>query len=410
MPVTLRWVGESDLDRVAETRVRCYATAAKELEQCRQVLRADPRPKPGDYLLAEDGDEAVGTATTISFTTWVRGSPLPCQGVAWVGTIRTRRRGGDGNSRGVASRLMHETIRAARERGQALSALMPFRASFYEHFGYGVVERRCEWTVPLAILPSGPFEGLRFARPGDRGAIAACHQRAVERGQCDMERSAARWEHLAGAFGDGFEVVDRPATDGPVRGQLFYSQFSKDGRDLVRVQGRIADDLAAFQRQLHFLASLKDQYHAVTLSLPSDVPLNWLLKERQIPHRLVSHPTAEIRPITRMQVRVLDHAKLLEGMRLPAHIRGEAVVAVHETEGHVSKFRIAISDGRAEVRPTEATADVECRDSTWAAVVLGDLPARQAISLGLVGTPQPKAAGVLEAFSVGPAPFCEEYF
>jgi predicted acetyltransferase len=117
-----------------------------------------------------------------------------------------------------------------------------------------------------------------------------------------------------------------------------------------------------------------------------------------------------MRPVTRMQVRVLDHAKLLESMRLPPAVRGEAVVAVHETEGHVSKFRIAMCDGQAEAYPTDATADVECRDSTWAAVVLGDLPARQASSLGLLATPQCRAHEVLDAFSVGPAPFCEEYF
>src|SRR5205085_9701224 len=137
------------------------------------------------------------TATALSLTCWVRGSPLPCQGVAWVGTVRTRRRaGGEGGEGGIASRLMHETLRKARERGQVLSALMPFRASFYEHFGYGVVERRCDWTIPLSLLPTGEYDGFRFGGPDDRPAVAACHQRAVERGQCDMERDAARRAHL----------------------------------------------------------------------------------------------------------------------------------------------------------------------------------------------------------------------
>ena len=411
MPLSLRWVGESDLDLVNATRVGCYAPAVKDMEKFRDALQQEPRSKPGDYLIAEEGGEAVGTSTSLSLTTWVRGSPLPCQGVAWVGTIRTHRRGGEGTAPGIGSRLMHETLRMGRDRGEVISTLMPFRASFYERFGYGLVERRCDWTIPLAILPCGTTDGIRFSRPADRQAIADCHQRAVERGQCDMQRSATRWEHIVNhTLGDGFEVVDRPAANGPVRGQMFYSQFSKDGKDILRVHSRFADDLAAFQRQLHFLASLKDQYHAVTLTLPADVPLNWLLEERQIPHRLVNHPTAEMRPFTRMQARVLDHKKLLEAMHLPPEFRGEAVIAVHETEGHTSKFRVNLSEGRASAAPTDAAADVECRDTVWASIALGDLPARQAASLELLAVHQPKAIALLEALAAGPVPFCEEYF
>ena len=65
----------------------------------------------------EDGAEAVGTTTSISFNTWVRGSRLPAQGVAWVGTIRTRRRGGsagDARRRRAALRQAHEGVRGAR--------------------------------------------------------------------------------------------------------------------------------------------------------------------------------------------------------------------------------------------------------------------------------------------------------
>src|SRR5256885_1342193 len=118
MSVILRWVGDGDLDRIARVRTLCYALGPKELEHPDRVLRADPRPKPGDFLLAEEDGEPVGTTTALSLIAWVRGSPVPCQGIAYVGTIRTRRRGGAGGERGIASQLMHEALRVARERGQ----------------------------------------------------------------------------------------------------------------------------------------------------------------------------------------------------------------------------------------------------------------------------------------------------
>src|SRR3954452_9217935 len=150
MALTLRWLGEGEgeIDRVAQTRLYCYSPAAKDLEAYQKRIRADQRVKTGDFLLAERDGVAVGTTTSISFAMWVRGARLACQGVAWVGTIKTQRGSGRaGGEKGIASQLLNETVRKGRERGEVVSALMPFRSSYYEHFGYGMVERRNEWTV-----------------------------------------------------------------------------------------------------------------------------------------------------------------------------------------------------------------------------------------------------------------------
>ena len=67
------------------------------------------RTKIGDYLLAEIDGQGVGTATSLSMNMWVRGSRIPSQGVAFVGVIRTARRGG------VAKQLMEASLAKARE-------------------------------------------------------------------------------------------------------------------------------------------------------------------------------------------------------------------------------------------------------------------------------------------------------
>src|SRR5688572_4330838 len=80
MTLTLRWVGDDDeLDRVAEARLLCYGAATKDLDHFRGSLRADPRLRPGDCLLAERGGRAVGTSTSLSLRMWVRGGVIPCQ-------------------------------------------------------------------------------------------------------------------------------------------------------------------------------------------------------------------------------------------------------------------------------------------------------------------------------------------
>jgi predicted acetyltransferase len=406
MSITLRWVGETDLDRVAQTRLRCYAKSAAELENFKKRLLDDPRTKPGDYLLAESDGQAVGTATHVSFTMWCRGGSFPCQGVAWVGAIKTMRRRGGGGTPGVASLVMREMVRHARDRGDVVTALMPFRASYYEHFGYGVVERRHDWTIPLAALPSGSFETIRYFQPGDFDARGQCLSRVNKSGQCAIERSPQQWLKVDESSQEGFAVVDR-AGDGEVCGSLTIHHQQLDGKDLLKVADCIYQDTAALKRQLHFLASLKDQFAFAQLTLPADVPLNRLLTESQLPHRPVNHPVARCHPHTRMQARVLDHARFLQGLRLPEDVQGKAVVSVRECEGNESRFSVDISGGRITCKATNATPTFETTDRTWAAIACGDLKASDALRFELA---QGASADALDSLANGPVPFSHEYF
>ena len=425
MSLSLRWVNESEYERVADTRLYCYGSALRDRASYLDRLRDEPRLGPGDCLLAERDGRAVGTATSLSMRMWVRGGVVPCQGVAWVGTLKTARRSsapgsaashagaGEGSREpGVATRIMHETLRRAREREQVISALMPFRGSFYEHFGYGIMERRFEWTLPLAVLPPGPADGLRFYEPADLPELVACRQRVVEAGQCDIERSAAVAAHYFGTWDEGMIVVDRPADGGPLRGWMALAhQHEPDGTDTIRVTQPGYQDVAGLKRQLAFLASLRDQYTRATMTLPADVPLNRLLREPQITHRdNKNHPTPEARPYTRMQCRVLDHRRFLEAMRLPADARGRVGVTVHETEGHASRLWLEFADGRVTTSPAVGEAQFECRDTTWAAVATGDLPATDAVRYGLATAGDPAAAALLDVLSRGKLPFTHEYF
>ncbi len=410
MALKLRWVGEDELDRVAETRMYCFSSASGDLEMRKERLRADQRAQPGDFLLAERDGVAIGTTTALSMSMWVRGGEVPCQGIAYVGTIKTHRRHGRGGEKGVASQLMIEALRQARERGQVVSALMPFRASYYEHFGYGVVERRCDWTVPLAVLPTGDFEGLRFMKPEDLPLVSACRQRSVVRGQCDIQRTPQGWALAAKAWPQGYCVVDRPDPTGPVQSWMFITEVKHDGKTQIRVADAAYDSPAALLRQLHFLASLRDQYSAALLVLPVDLRLNWLLKETQLPHRPVEHAAAKMSPHTRMQIRILDHARFLEAVTLPLDVQGRVTVAVAECEGTISSFQIKLDARRARVTPATCSADVECTDRVWAAIASGDLPASAAAAHGLIQATDSEALKVLDALAIGPAPFCNEYF
>ncbi|HEX4056551.1 MAG TPA: GNAT family N-acetyltransferase [Tepidisphaeraceae bacterium] len=405
----MRWVGEEELDRVAETRWMCYAHANKELARFKEHLHADPWGGPGDYLLAERDGQAVGTATGLPFNLWVRGSPISCQGVAYVGTIKSARRRG-GSEPGIASAVMHEILGKAREREQVVSLLAPFRASFYEHFGYGVVERRAQWTIPLSVLPAGECDGWRLSTPADHRAYCDQWQAAVVAGQCDIERSAGRWKYLRAREDDAMVFIDRPTSNGPVRGGAFIAQETVNDRRIVKVHEWSACSPDELVRLLSFLGTLRDQFSAAAITVQADVPVNRLLREPQVPHRPVDHPTPEVRCFTRMQARILDHKRFLESLHLPANGKGRVSVAIMETEGNVSRFALEFEAGRAQVTTASGTTGIECLDRHWAAIATGDLPASQAVRWGFARQNTAGAAEVLDILAAGPGPCCRESF
>jgi hypothetical protein len=47
-----------------------------------------------------------------------------------------------------------------------------------------------------------------------------------------------------------------------------------------------------------------------------------VLRESQLPHRLVEHAVAKLTPITRCQLRILDHKRFLESVKWPGEVKG----------------------------------------------------------------------------------------
>lgn len=410
MALKLEWVGESAYDRVALARHRCYSGMSGNLARYNEGMQIDRRQKPGDFILATRDGTDVGTATALSLHMWMRGARLPCQGVAYVGTIKSHRRGGSKEERGIASQIMDATLAKARERGEVVSALMPFRASFYEHFGYGNAEHRVEWNVPLAILPRGDFGGYRFYEPADDAKILELRDREAAQGQCDIETSAAALESWKRTWPDGQTFVDQPSADGPIEASLFLKEERGTGVATIVVDDWCAASPASFLRMLHFLASLKDQYTFARITLPADLPLNRLTRESQIPHRQVDHPVPTQRPYTRMQIRVLDHGKVLSALTLASARRGACSLAIKETDGSITRLRLDLAEGRIGVKSAGGDCDVEMTDVLWASIVSGDLQASAAHRWGMIRSTHRDAIDLLDAFSEGPLPWCQEYF
>ena len=419
----IRPIGPGELDLLARVRGRCYdatyAKAKRHVEGLRDEIRWGDAAA-GDFLIAERSGRAVGTVTALRGNMSVRGTTLPCQGIAWVGTTHDARRTGrpeKGTEAGVATQLMHRALALARERGEVLSALVPFRATYYEHFGYGLVERRAAWEIPTALLPAGEAE-FELLEPGDDAAeraIADCRRRQVARGHGDMAFGA--YDDMGGfrralisVREEGYCFFRRGAKE-QVSAFVMTEPYGERGSAALHCDYMGFEDAEGFVAILRFLASLRDQYRRVLLSCPVDQPVNLLLRETQVPHRPAEFTHARCDLLTRLQVRVLDHVRFFNETPWPdAHARGSATIAVEECEGSTSTFRLDVGEGRSVATLSDGTADFTCADRTWAAIAMGELQASTAAGMGLAHCKDQVVLALLDTLGHGPLPFCREYF
>jgi predicted N-acetyltransferase YhbS len=128
--------------------------SADELAKFREYL---PYSEGNVTLIADEDGEAEAVATAIPMRQNLRGSIHPMAGIAGVATNPLARR------RGHIRALMTDLLGQMRDSGHVLSALYPFRPSFYERFGY--VSLPTARTVSFAPADMGGL--LRADLPGE---------------------------------------------------------------------------------------------------------------------------------------------------------------------------------------------------------------------------------------------------
>lgn len=320
-------------------------------------------------LVAEEDGGAVAAASAIPMRQNLRGRVLPMAGVAGVATHPLARR------RGHVRALLHQLLDEMRAEGHALTALHPFRASFYERFGYvGLPARRTAVFSPADLAPL-----LRAELPGEVvweriGAGYPAWRAYTER--CLHER------HGFAVFPD-FRAVglrDRDdrwlltvVRDGATVGAVTY-RIDDHGGELI-ADDLLAGDPYARASLLQFFARHVDQVERIRVHLPADeLPELWLTDLAVHVEARVSRPGS---PAPMARLLSLDAlAGLPAGTgRVTVELVGDRWLAgTHLLDG---------ATGRLEVLPEDAAA-------------VGSVPAATLTAAGLSAL----AYGVLDPVEV----------
>ena len=129
MSVTFRFASAAELEEIVRLTGHSFPGVGRDPESWMQRYRETPYGDGPEIIwVGEESGRLVASCQLHRISHWVSGAELPAMGLGTVAIAPTHRQ------RGLAGQMVTTALRAARERGDLLSSLYPFRASFYGRY------------------------------------------------------------------------------------------------------------------------------------------------------------------------------------------------------------------------------------------------------------------------------------
>src|SRR5688572_401812 len=141
--------------------------------------------------VAELRGRIVGAFKAYKMAESINGALMPMMGLAAVAVSPDARR------RGVGKNMCRYALALARERGDLVSVLYPFRPDFYCSLGWGLCGEFHSYRFrPEALALDDNSLNVRLATLSDHEAMAACYDRVARRSNGLILRSPYVWKHM----------------------------------------------------------------------------------------------------------------------------------------------------------------------------------------------------------------------
>jgi predicted acetyltransferase len=245
-------------------------------DRVRTLERAGPDGGIETVSIAIEDDRIAGALKSLPFTQHMGGAALPMFGLAAVGVAPWARR------RGVARILCENALRAAFDRRDAVSALYPFRPSFYRRLGWALVgELHTYRFMPEHLADTGDPE-VRIASDAEMPAVEVCYARAAERSNGLIDRDPARWKlHLDRSGAHVFAARTGGTVDGYAI--LIYGSARSAERRPLFIRELVTVEDSAYRRLLGFLSRQRDLWRRIRYDATPDERFDHRLSDPRPP-------------------------------------------------------------------------------------------------------------------------------
>jgi predicted acetyltransferase len=336
-------------------------------------------PPPGAtigtrYGLYDDDDDLLTVCRHIDFRTRVRGDYHDLHGLSAVASPPEHRR------RGHVAEMLRESLVQSRENGVYLSALWPFKRSFYAQYGWATCTRAVEHVLDPDALSFAPaYDDSEFVvlDADDWERVDPVHDAHGAGYELTMDRTEEWWRTRVfdgwrdTPFAYGFE-----REDGDLAAYVTYSVQDDDGKTL-QVRDWAAVDHDARLAVLRFLADHDSQVDAVSVWTRYDADLLDLLPETEA-------VDAEVKLCP--MARLVDVEDALEALSYPEGASCDLVLDVADPLAgwNDDAYRVRVADGTATVERSDAAPDVKLGVGALSQLAVGYHNATHLATLGEV--------------------------
>jgi predicted acetyltransferase len=360
----------------------------------------------------------VATLSTRERTLTVPGpsyplATVPADALTEVTVLGTHRR------QGLLTAMLSDSMRAARDRGDAVTVLMAAEAGIYRRFGYAPAEQTVWYRLhsrrPGAV-PSRPVDGgrLRQVDAAEFGVIApAVFTASAARRAGNIDRPSKWWDRVVGRNGlaprdprPNYIVHEGPSgPDGYLvwRPDREHHSSGPDGAIVVDDFATATD--SAYRGLWDYLATMDLVDDVTVCRRPVDEEIRWLLPDSRT---LQATSTRD-----GLWLRILDVPVALSARRYA--FPGRVVVElIDEAPGGYAQGTFVLDGGPdgASCSPADSlSADVTLSQQTLASIYLGGFSLREQRLTGQVDEHTAGAVQQLDAmFATDLAPWCSTDF
>src|SRR2546423_1431841 len=360
-----------------------------------QRQRDGQRYRAGDLtLVAEEDGATMAVVSSIPMRQNVRGTVYPMAGIAGVAAHPLARR------KGYVRALLTELLGRVRDEGQPVSALYPFRPSFYERFGYASLPK-------LRTATFAPADLARLLRTDLDGEVEVGPLGAGYPAWRAFTEQLLTQRHGFSVFPDYRAEQDRDAGDR-------WLVTARTGGELVaaapyRITAH-ADDLVADHLLatgpvgrnllLRFFARHVDQVRRIRVRVGADeLPELWATDLATDVESRTAFPDAAPPMVRVLSLDALAGIAVGPGRVAVDVVDDPFVAGRYVLDGHDGRLRIE-PGGDLAATPTGATLTVP----GLSALVYGVLDPEEVAVRGL-GTVPPKEAGELRTLFPRAVPY-----
>ena len=403
-------------DQIAEAGrlvAHSFPGAGRTVAWWKDHLAAPPYGGGAETLyIGESGGRIIAALQLHPLREWIAGEALAVAGVGTVAISPAYRK------RGIGAALMTSALRAARERGDAASALYPFRASFYRKLGYGQAGEALQYQIPPSVLADSPERMRVELLESDRALAEALrlYNHWAKRQTGQLERGEPIWQRLCMAADRA--LAGYRGADGELDGyaRVIYRPDLPPQTRYLEVEELVWTTPAARRGLYAWLASLDDQWSQLLVrALPSQRFGDWITEPR-LPHGAAPSwglwaPAATL--LMGPMFRLLDVRAAWEQRRIATGPPFALALEVTDAQlpENQARWRLALDAGRVAVeRDREADITLRLDIATLSRLFIGAVPPTAALEAGLLECDRPDRLPLLDAALVLPEPWTYDRF